>query len=93
MQIPQTNINAYRRQYGTNNNIVQVPIILLNENIRNQRNIGSHYALLSGSEDEGSIYRGYGCYRSDAPDTCCTVYCPIYYNRKSSVNGGNEWFL
>ncbi len=44
MNIPQTNITAYRSQYATQGRATQVPIIVINENIHNQRFIGRTFA-------------------------------------------------
>lgn len=91
MMIPQVNIQAYRRQYATQNMIAQVPIIILNENIRNPRFIGGHYALSREEGLGGSVACEYGCYKSNAcPEH--NIYCPLYFNGMNAGTGGNEWF-
>lgn len=95
MFIPQPNISTYRRQYANHNQQAQLILTLCNENIRNQRMIGSHRATVAGIHDEGAAYRGYGCYSNNGVSACpcCNIYCPIYYNTKNAALGRNGWFV
>lgn len=93
MQIPQTNISAYRSRTGSQNAQNQLIPTICNENKANVQYTGSQVALISGTLDEGARYRGYGCYRLNAPCNLCNVYCPIFYNNKSNVKADNAWFL
>lgn len=89
--IPLINIQAYRTQYANQNRNTQVPIIITNENIHNQRNIGTHIALSQESRESGAINGEYGCYQSNA---CArhTIYSPPYFNSMRGLQGENEWF-
>ena len=51
------------------------------------------FAFINNNFDEGTDFRGYGCYRSNAPCNLCNIYCPLYYNSKSSVKANNAWFV
>ena len=92
MAVPQTKIQAYRRQFSTLNNKAQVPIIITNENIHNQRFIGTHVALSRESNEHSAVSCEYGCYK---PNSCPVhnIYCPIYFNGMNAGTGGNEWFV
>lgn len=92
MQIPQVNISAYRRQYETVNSPAMMETLLFCEGGHELRTTGSQYALISGIAI-GSPFRGYGAYRSNAPQTSHNIYCPQYYNQKNHARGGVEWFI
>lgn len=93
MQIPQTNISAYRSRMKSQNANNQLIPTICNENSVNVLYTGGQVALISGMLDEGARFRGYGCYRNNAPCNLCNVYCPIYYNNKSDLQANNAWFL
>lgn len=93
MQIPQTNISAYRNWMESLNGYHQLLPTICNENKNNVQYTGSQVALISGIADEGAGFRGYGCNRNNAPCNLCNVYCPIYYNNKSNIKADNAWFI
>lgn len=92
MVIPQTNIQAYRRQFSTQNSMAQVPIIIVNENIRNQRFTGTHVALSRERNAQSAVSCEFGCYQSDSCPVH-NIYCPVYFNGRNVETGGNEWFV
>ena len=92
MQIPQVNISAYRRQYETANSAALMESMLFCEGGHALKTTGSQYALISGIAIE-SPYRGYGAYRSNAPQTSNNIYCPQYYNQKNHARGGPDLFM
>lgn len=93
MQIPQPNISAYRNWMDSQNGYHQLIPTICNENKNKVQYTGSQVALISGTQDEGARFRGYGCYRSNAVCNICNVYCPIYYNNKSNIKADNAWFI
>ncbi len=93
MQIPQPNINAYRKWMKTPNFYHQLPPTLCNDNKNDVNFTGTQFAFINSNFDEGTDFRGYGCYRGNAPCNLCNIYCPLYYNSKSSVKANNAWFV
>lgn len=91
MQIPQADISAYRRQYETAGRAAMMGTSLLCEGSHELMTTGSKYALISGSVLD-SPYRGYGAYRSNAPQSTNNIYCPQYYNQKNRAQGAFGWF-
>lgn len=94
MQIPQPNINAYRKPMKSLNASNQLIPTLCNGGSTSYAPLtGAQVAFSGGMEDEGAPYRGYGSYLNNAPCNLRNIYDPIYYNQKSSIQPDPAWFL